>query len=223
MSSLTCMQVGQGLGVLPHELSTGLPTVWANNRVEVSAGRAGRRGRPYGSGGFTSCAHPRGTRTAVQPFRSSREAPGDASQACVARGREAARPCPGIAGSVIALRAKARLANWPALIGCAARSTCQIATPSTRHARSRAGCEAIAVARPSRQSLRLMSRRPRRRRRSGDCGLLRVHAAQPAWGSPCAGRPTALPPRSPRAGARGTGGGIFLAVGRETGAPLRLR
>lgn len=192
--------------MLPQELSTGLPTVWANNGVAVPAERAGRHDRPYGSDGFASGAHPRRASTAGQPFRSSRQAP--ARRASHAVGG-AGPPVPGIAGSFIALCAKARLANWPALIGCAARSTGQIATPSTRHARSRAGLEVIAAARPSRQSLRLMSRRPRGRRRSGDCGQLRLRAAQPAWGSLCAGRPTALPPRSPRAVARGTGGGIF--------------
>jgi len=112
----------------------------------------------------------------------------------------------------------------------------QTATPTTRHARSRAARIPIPIptrsqlgpARPARQSLRLVARRTRGRRPSCPWAgrsrqpsrLLRRHAV--CW---CSGprvlrslggtpvQPTALPPRRPHPWLRGTCGGIFNAAG----------
>jgi hypothetical protein len=100
----------------------------------------------------------------------------------------------------------------------------QIVTPVTRHARCRAAeCdEVIGPARPPRQSLRLVARRPQRRRISeaGRSPSLQPprqaswhvgrDAASPEHG---AARAPVVPPRSPqlrpRRITRGTCGGIF--------------
>ena len=124
-----------------------------------------------------------------------------------------------------------------------ARHTGQIVPPSTRQARCRAA-EALKALKCSARLDRRASRCP--------FGPLRVTpaAVPPSFGalegsdaaavapgklshppqgfepcgdgSACASRPTALPPASPRRWARGTCGGIFKAVGRETCSLLRL-
>ena len=118
----------------------------------------------------------------------------------------------------------------------------QIATPVTRHARCRAAerLEQIEPARPARQSFAFGSfgvtrsaETPALKRWAGAFAQpLRqasCHSAHRAPGpsspslqpsSPV--QPTALPPVAPPSFMRGTDGGIFNAVGRETGSSLRL-
>ena len=100
------------------------------------------------------------------------------------------------------------------------------------------GPDVIESARPPRQSLRLVSRRSQSRRLSQmlrappriRCAREPVTSSDRAPGpdffslqpsSPV--QPTALPPAAPPSFMRGTCGGIFDAVGRETGSSLRLR
>ncbi len=138
----------------------------------------------------------------------------------------------------------ARLTNWPALrsLRCAAFSSRQPNRhPRPRHARCRAAeCNELRSIRLDRHAsrspgVRLVSCRPRSRRisepaRSSSLQPLRQaswhigrDAASPEHG---AARAPVVPPRSPqlrpRQRVRGTCGGIFKAVGRETGSLLRL-
>jgi len=114
----------------------------------------------------------------------------------------AALPCPGLAGSdSFALRANdARLTTWPAAL-CAVPCGRQIATPVTRHARSRAAMqfEVLAVARPPRHSHSLGVTSAAEPPLLVSFGRLRA-AAPPGGCSPCASHPTASPQLRPRHG-----------------------
>ena len=122
----------------------------------------------------------------------------------------------------------ARLTNWPSPSRTALRSVCcaparsSPRTPATPDAGplNALTLEVIGPARPPRQSLRVVARRPRRRRtserwrapRRSRCARGPVTPA--AWLGPSAGmqpsspvKPTAIPLTSPRPSARGTCGG----------------
>ena len=100
----------------------------------------------------------------------------------------------------------------------------------------KSGCtEVLAAARPPRQSLRSVARRPQRRRCSWMFGRLRCNRCARRAGTSAAtlrrpwegaARAPVVPPRSPHGApvkSEGDLWGDLQAVGRETGSLLRLR
>jgi len=155
------------------------------------------------------------------------------------------RPCPwpGIAGLHVHHAARdrqARLTNWPgarALHSTACRSRAlrprQIVTrpPATPDAgppdAQQPNAEACSLRLDRRASRCAWCHVGRRAAAaSAACGRLRRAlpgcATSMCWGSPCASRPTALPPAAPPSVNEGDLWGDLQAVGRGTGSLLRL-